>query len=138
MYTVCALNKEAWTKELSEKAHASSFGDLRPRELERIDFALIVSDEKRPLGYVQCIEMDAETIYWQLGGMFEYAKNSPRVVPVYLSLIRWTLERYKRITTRIQNINVRMLHLAMKMGFLIVGTYSFKGALYLELLLEGE
>lgn len=136
MYSVERLSREEWVNGRSMRAHALSFGEYRSSALERIDFALIVSAREVPRGYVQCIEMDSETVYWQIGGAFAGEHGSHVIVPCYLAMIDWCLERYKRITTRIENTNIRMLHLAMKVGFLVVGTWNFQGKIYLELLNE--
>lgn len=135
MYTVERIDSDKWLTD-SETAHKLAFGAYRSRELDRIDFALITMKDSRPAGYVTCLEMDSETVYWQIGGAFPDAKNTGVVVPCYLAMIDWCLDRYQRITTRIENTNTAMLRLAMKVGFLIVGTWNFKGSIYLELLLE--
>ncbi len=136
-YSVERLESDKWIQD-SELAHRLSFDAHRSKDLERIDFALVTMKDSKPHGYVTCIEMDSETVYWQIGGAFPNAKGTGAVVPCYIAMVDWCLERYRRITTRIENTNVAMLRLAMKVGFLIVGTWNFKGKIYLELLLEGE
>lgn len=135
MYTVDEIPPNEWIKNFSELAHFSVFGELRPKDVERISFALLVKKDKDVHGYVQCIEMDSQTLYWQLGGAIE-TKSKLHIVPCYMALIKWSLDRYARITTRIENTNISMLHLAMKMGFLVVGTWNFNNKIYLELLNE--
>lgn len=137
MYTVEKISKEEWS-EASQLAHYSSFGFLRPEAIERIDFVLVAKYQGKRAGYVQCIEMDSESVYWQLGGAFDNFKNRAVLIPCCLRAISWCLEKYKRITTRIKNDNIRMLHIAMKLGFRIVGSFYFQGSIYLELLIEGS
>lgn len=134
-YSVRCLSPEEWKLD-SESAHSLSFGEIRSKELERITFALLALKEDIPIGYVQCIEMDAESIYWQFGGIFPEAKKKVEAVAAYLAGIDWCLSRYKRITSRIENVNIPMLKLAMKMGFLVVGTRVANGKIYLEVLKE--
>ncbi len=136
MYSVQSMSPDVFSEIACEAAALSSFGVSRSRHLDRIDFALIAMKDEKPAGYVTCLEMDADTIYWQIGGAFADAKKTGVVVPCYLAMIDWCLDRYHRITTRIENTNQAMLRLAMKVGFLIVGTWNFKGTIYLELLLE--
>jgi len=127
-----------WIAENGNAASLSAFGGSRSADLDRAQFAIVSFRNEKPTGYVTCIEMDSETVYWQVGGAFDGVKRTLDVVPSYLKMIDWALERYKRITTRIENTNIEMLHLAMKMGFRIVGTWNFKNQIYLELLNERE
>lgn len=133
---IVMIDGDQWINRDSEFAHLSSFGEHRPASLEAIDFAIVSRANGIATGYVQCIEMDKETLYWQLGGAFSQSKLGLSVLPSYLAMIAWSLERYERITTRIENSNVKMLHLAMRAGFRVVGIWNFKNAIYLELLLE--
>ncbi|CAK0758162.1 hypothetical protein CCP2SC5_2480002 [Azospirillaceae bacterium] len=137
-YTTEKIDGTTWKREFSEAAHAAAFGEIRPRGIETADFALVCFADDNMAGYVQCIEMDKETVYWQMGGAFTESKGNFRVVPCYMDMVTWCLERYKRITTRIENENISMLHLAMKMGFRVCGTWNFGGRIYLELLNERE
>lgn len=136
MYSVEVISSQDWIKNSSELAHLDVFGEYRPSSIEKIDFALISFHENKPTGYIQCIEMDSETLYWQLGGAFE-GTNKFQIVPCYMALLEWSLSKYQRVTTRIENKNIKMLHLAHKMGFFVQGTWNFKNKIYLELLNEG-
>ena len=134
MIHVTQLSYLQW-EACAEKAHSLVFGEERSLLLNRIDFALIVKSNEKPIGYLTAREMDALTIYWQYGGALP-GSTASEIVPCYLAFVDWCLERYLRITTRIENTNVKMLHMAMKMGFLIVGTWNFQNKIYLELLNE--
>ena len=122
-YQTVKIESEEWSKD-------------RTRAIDSIDFALVCSADDVPTGHVTCIEMDKETIYWQLGGALESIKGTFAVVPCYMSMIKWSLERYQRISTRILNTNIKMLHLAMRIGFRIIGVRTFKNEIFLELNLE--
>lgn len=135
MMRVVRMNREEWLP-LAEKAHSAVFHEHRPKEWERIDFALLVTDtdSDRVYGYVTCIEMDPDTIYWQFGGAFRGTKDTYSTFRAYEKMITWTEDAgYKRIGTRIENENVVMLKMAMKVGFRVVGIRNYAGV-FLELL----
>jgi len=133
-FIVNQLSKFEW-EGCAEKAHLIVFGEERHFMMNRIDFALTVKTGDKHIGYLTAKEMDSETLYWQYGGALPDCSPG-EIVPSYIAFVDWSLERYKRITTKIENTNIKMLHLAMKMGFLIVGTWNFDGKIYLELLNE--
>ena len=123
-----------WNKYGMQKAYESSFGQSRDAGLERFAFALVaVDDDNDPVGFITCHELDSETVYWQIGGAFDKVKNTYSVITYYLGFITYCRGRFKRIRTRIENTNLRMLKLALKCGFLIVGTLTFNNTTYLEL-----
>lgn len=116
-------------KLVSEDAHLVTFNELRPCDMNRIDFALVVWNEN-PLGYMTCREFDSETIYISYGGAFE---KSFKVLEGYKAMIKSLKETYKRATTLIENNNIPMLKMAMSQGFLVTGIKNFKNQIYLEL-----
>ena len=120
----------------SEDAHRICFEQVKPAQYDRIDFALLVVDDEKPCGYVTVREHDPETVYWQFGGAFPGTKDTAKTFRGYQLTVDYTRERYKRITTRIENTNIPMLKMAMKVGFRIIGTRTFKGSILVELLLE--
>lgn len=127
------FTKEEWL-ELSQYAFIATFGEKRPVELERFSFALVAFDDAQiPGGWVTCIEMDSETIYWQHGGVLPNYELTPYMFRGYQVLVDWCKEHYKRITTRIENTNITMIKLAFKVGFLVTGVHMFNGKVYLEL-----
>jgi len=65
------LTPEQWSG-ISEQAHRVCFNEVKPKEWDRIDFALVAVDEERKqmIGYTTMREIDHETIYWQYGGSF--------------------------------------------------------------------
>jgi hypothetical protein len=133
MFQVNQVSHKDWIK-VSEEAMVASFGARRSRELERFDFALAAIDKGGNLsGFITCIEMDAETLYWQFGGTFSNYTRSIAVFAGYRDFLKWAEARYKRVTTRIENKNLSMLKLALAAGFIVVGTYYANQKLYLEL-----
>ncbi len=132
---VVELHPKDW-EQLSEKAHLAAFNTHKPKELDRIDFALIVQNEKDIMGYLTCREHDAETIYWQFGGALPGTRDSSLTFAGYKAFVEYCRKKYKRITTLIENNNYVMLKMAMKVGFQIVGVRMFNGNVLLEHLLE--
>lgn len=135
-FEIKLLESRDWVK-LNEQAHFCAFGEKRDRDMDRIDFALLAIDPNGVAsGYISCLEMDKETIYWQYGGAMPNYKGSVFSFNGYREFIKYCGKFYKRITTRIENTNLTMLKMALKMGFLIMGTYTFKNKIFVELCLE--
>lgn len=137
MIKVERFSRAEW-REFSENAHFVCFGKHKPAEWDRIDFALLVVDEEKPMGYVTCREIDAETLYWQFGGAFPGTRDTHRSFRGYQAFVDYCKPKYKRISTLIENDNLVMLKMAMKVGYRIIGVRSFKGSILLEHLLEFE
>lgn len=136
-FTIHRIEPKEWGANLSEMSHLLSFGEHRASELDRLDYALILTDELGEISaYVTVKEMDSETVYWQNGGSMPPHRGSIRVMRGYETFIKYARESYKRITTRIENTNIPMLKMALAMGFIVTGTWTFKGRIYLELLNE--
>lgn len=130
------LTAKEWAA-MSEGAHLICFNEQRPSSMDRIDFALIVVRDQELLSYCTVRELDSESCYWQYGGAFPNAKGGPESVYSYRRYLDWCfLSGYKRVTTYIENTNLPMLKIALKTGFLIIGTRTFKNKIYLELLNE--
>lgn len=134
-YKVVRLSPKDWDL-LSEDAHMTSFGEARPKDLNRHHFVVAVTLNDDLGGYFTCMEMDSETLYVQHGGVFPPFQKTIHAAQGYVSFIEWCLKSYKRMWTRIENTNAAMIRLAMKMGFIINGTSNFKGKIYLEMMLE--
>lgn len=132
---VDCLPAKEWS-HLSEKAHLIAFSESKPAEWDRIDFALVVRRGQEPMGYLTCREHDAHTIYWQFGGAFPGTRESSLTFSGYKAFVAWCEKRYKRVTTLIENDNVVMLKMAMKVGFRIMGIRNYRGHILLEHLLE--
>lgn len=136
-YRVEKISKEQWTG-LSEYAHRICFNEVMNASDDRIDYALLVIDDKTEdtICYVTVREHDHESVYWQYGGSFD--KGSFKSFHGYMAMVKWTLERYTRISTYIENKNTVMLKFAMAVGYLITGVRTYKGSVLLEHLLEKE
>lgn len=132
---VVQLSPKQW-EQLSEKAHLVAFDTHKPKEWDRIDFALLAQNEKDLMGYVTCREHDAESLYWQYGGAFPGTRETSLSFSVYRELIAFCQKKYKRLSTLIGNENVAMLKMAMKVGFRIVGVRVHQGRVLLEHVLE--
>lgn len=136
-FSIRKLSQEQWVEHLAESAHFLAFGTNRPGDIERIDFALLMVDENDSASaYITCKEMDSETLYWQYGGAMPKYKETIYAYQGYALFIGWAFDHYKRVFTRIENTNLAMLKLALKLGFVVTGTNTFKGKIYLELLNE--
>ena len=128
--------KREWYS-LAENAHLICSNEVREPSMDRIDFALLNVKDKEPLNYCTVRELDSESVYWQHGGAFPNTKGQVTAFYSYKRNAEWCFESgYKRITTYIENNNMPMLKIALKVGFLIIGTRTFKGHIMLELLLE--
>lgn len=136
MIEVKKLEADVWVAAFSEYAHQGVFGELKPRNLDRIDYALLAIKDESPLGYMTCREMDANTVYWQYGGMFEPFRKSILCMRVYEGFRDFHMKSYKRCLTYIENINISMLKMAWKIGFRIIGVRNYQGSILLEHLLE--
>jgi hypothetical protein len=132
------LTADEW-RELSEGAHKVVFEEQRPSHFDRIDYALLaVGDDGLPQGYLTARELDSSSVYWQYGGAFPGTKGSSKSFAAYQEFVRWTRERYGRVTTLVQNTNVVYLKMAMSVGFRIIGVRCFHGDVFCELMLEFE
>lgn len=129
------LFPDEW-RSISESAHLAMFDEKRSSSMDRIDYALVLKDEKGLCGYCTCRELDDESVYWQYGGAFPGTHGTSKAVEVYMILVEWAHEKYKRITTLVENENVRYLKLAMHAGFRIIGCRNFGGKILVELLNE--
>jgi RimJ/RimL family protein N-acetyltransferase len=132
------ISLDEWKDKYMSDMYIDSFNAKKEANLEKCDFVLLCRDYKNEaVGFLTCHELDSETLYWQYGGATKKVKNTINVSSHYVSFIKWSLERYKRVTTRIENTNTPMLRIALKCGFLIYGIWNFKNKIYVELCNEG-
>lgn len=129
------IDKKDWGR-FSEEAHKIAFKEIKPKEWDRIDYALLGRHFDTPMGYVTCREVDAHTVYWQFGGAFPGTKSTSLSFLTYQGFVNWTKNRYERIVTYIENDNLVMLKMAMKVGFRITGVRVYKDSILLEHTLE--
>lgn len=129
---VVKVEKYAW-KSMSEEAHRICFSEVKPVGRERVDFALLVTnDDDFPLGYTTCKELDSETIYLQFGGCFPGTKDSVLAFKSYVAGIEFLKKDYKNVCFYVKNDNFAMLKFAMKTGFKIIGVKNRNGDILLE------
>jgi hypothetical protein len=122
---------------MSQRAHLIVFGKDKPASWDRIDYAWLATFEDKPLGYVQCRELDHESVYWQFGGGFPWARNSISMVRMTESFLSHEKARgIKRIAIRVENTNKTMLKLALSLGWLVNGVMSFQGTILVEMINE--
>ncbi len=116
-------------ESVAEDVHLSVFSEIRPKELNRIDGALICWDDVTPLGYMTFREMDKNSVYLGYGGAFQ---KSFKVLSAYKMMLEFLKMKYVRASTLIENKNTAMLKLAMSQGFLVTGLKCFDGQILLE------
>lgn len=138
MFEVIEIDGETWKETYSELAHRIGFGKIKKKETERIDFALMAVDTKKPLGYITCRELDDKTLYWQFGAPFPGTKGTANVFRAYEAGAKYCLKRYNRILTYIGNKNTPMLRLAMQVGFRITGVRIYDDEVLVEHTLKGD
>lgn len=128
------IDAKVWKEKWSEQAHLVAFGKNKPRDWDRIDYAMLIVDKalSLPAAYITCREMDHETVYWQFGGAMPETAGGPGVVRALECALEWAKCIYKRVTFLVQNDNYGMLKLAMKKEFQIVGLRTFKENVLLE------
>ena len=122
---------------MGEWAHRYCFNEIRPSQMNRIDYALLAVKDGVPQAYLTARELDSESVYWQYGGALKSSEKSVNVLKAYQSFIETTKQSgMKRITTLIQNTNLPMLKMAMHCGFRIIGVRLFNNEIFCELLNE--
>lgn len=135
-YEVFRVSRGVWLEKFHEKSFQNVFGEGRPPEDERCDFALVVSKDAIPFSFVTCRELDAKNLFWQFGGAAQSHKKTVDVMNGLLMFLRWCSERYDSVGFKVENTNLSMIKIALKCGFLIIGTRNFGNETYLELIRE--
>lgn len=138
-FEVVKVSSDRWA-ELAASAHLAVFNETLPPEYDRIDFALLVVEKmhNQPVAYLTARELDADSVYLKHGGVFPPIKGTINSVVTYREMMKWCLERYKRITTLVENTNTAYLKMALQVGFKPIGMRYFKGSLLVELFLGEE
>ncbi len=117
---------------VAEVMHLSVFNEHRPKELNRIDFALVAWNGDVPVGYITCMEYDSKSVYIGFGGIMAQHRNSFKSLAAYKMGLDYLKDRYSRVNTLIENDNFVMLKMAMTVGFRITGIRYFNGSIMLE------
>ena len=124
---------------ISEQLFGLTFGAKRNKELERIDFSVLLSVRGKLSGFVTCYEHQANELYLQYGGALPEFRENPAVLRGYRVLLGFLLEHYSSLLTRIENTNTPMLKLALRCGWLIIGLrLAGNGKVLLELVNSAE
>lgn len=130
------LSPTEWAT-ISESVHKYSFGLDRPKDFDRISYALLVKKDQEMACYATVVELDGESAYMQHGGNFPSTEKTTLTLRAYIMMVNYLREKYKNVSTRIWNKNKSMLKLAWAGGFVITGCEVNKiGQLYLVLDLE--
>ena|SRR3990167_3544429 len=132
------IENKDWGARFSEYAHEICFNKKKPSEFDRIDYALLCIDDKIPVGYMTCRELDSTTVYWQFGGAFPNIKDTVKSYSALQAFVRWHQEKYKRIVTYVENDNTVYLKMLLRIGFLITGIRTYEGTVLLEHVLKFE
>lgn len=130
--TVFKVSPKEW-ESLSMNAHKISFKEIREPSFNRYDFILVATSATEILGYATVIEFDQESAYMQHGGAMPNIKGTSSSFKVYIELIKWLKQNFKKISTRIQNTNIVMIKFALSVGFLIDGVISYRQDTFLSL-----
>ena len=138
-YFIEQISPETWAK-VSEGVHHEVFKTYKPKEWDRIDYALLIlrDGDKDPIAYMTCREISNDAVYWQYGGSFDEIRGTTASWVCYKEFVAWARQRYKCVQTYTANTNATYLKMALKAGFKIIGTRNFKGEVFVDLLLEFE
>ena len=136
-YSVEVLSPEQWAT-VSEGTHFEVFGTLKPKDWDRIDYALLALREGEPLpmAYVTCREVSRDCVYWQFGGVFPEVRGTFATWAIYKTFIEWARAKYKMVSTYTANDNYAYLKMALKAGFKIIGTRNVDGQVFVDLKLD--
>lgn len=127
------LSLEEWNV-LSREAHMAVFREERDPSLNTFDFALLVTDENdKPIAYSTVVLLDTKTAYMQHGGAFPESLGTIKVARAYHLMMTYIKESHLRISTRVRNINVPMLKLALSAGMIVNGIDILERETFLNL-----
>lgn len=125
------FTKEQWA-EHAAKAHMIVFAEATPTAYKYIDFVLCVRQGFKLMGYLTCRKTDDDTLYWQYGGTFPGTRGSSLSYQVVKHCYEYSRKHFKRAHVLIENTNLVMLKMAMRVGFRITGIKNFNGTIFLE------
>lgn len=129
------LTREDW-RVLSDQAHLASFGEHRPPNFERIDFALLIVERETniPQGYITCTALNSELLKWGFGGAFPLAKGTYKVMAGYrLALEFCRAKGWLHVVTLVKNDNFASLRMHLKERWKPIGVTNFLGDVLVEL-----
>lgn len=135
MIHVERIEKTEWSR-VSEDAHMAVFSEKRPKEWDRIDYALLATEAGVLYGYCTVRELDSSTVYLQYGGAFPSSAKSIKAYRSYEAFLNYFKGRYERLSTLVENSNISYLKLAFAYGLRIIGVRYFEGEIFVELFLD--
>lgn len=133
MLKILEIPAAEWANH-SENAHLAVFNEHRPSRANRIDYALLVVEERtqKAIGYVQVAQVDDDVVYWQFGGVF-MPHRGLLGARAYDALMKYQKTKAKKMFTYIKNTNVSMIKLHLNGGLLIFGIRNVEGDILLEM-----
>lgn len=129
------LTKEEW-KGFSKMAHEISFQELWDPEMERIDYAMLLVNEKEPVAFATLKEFKKDQVYIQYGGAFPSSKGTIVSYKAFARMVDDLLKKYNKITTLVENNNWGMLKYYWSARFKVTGIRFFKEHTFLEFTFE--
>lgn len=133
---VTYITAEEWKEVYSELTHDIVFNHTRPKETDRIDYALMIGGDK-PESFMTCLELDAHHVYMQHGGSFPETKGTTKSYRNFKKFVDWHFEKDIDFLSFVtENDNLPMIKLGLKAGFKIMGTRTICKVTYLEFLKE--
>lgn len=130
---VKTVTPQDW-KVLAENAHLVVFEEKWDKELERIDFALVMvkKETNELIAYTTCQIIAPKTIYLQYGGAFPKYKGTAISFLAFQEMLKDLKNQYSKIVTLVENTNYPMLKFYMKEYFTITGIRYFGSHIFLE------
>lgn len=110
-------------KEVLGHTHAAVFGDFLPPDFFRFDYALVTfKEDSEPVSYTLIHELSSEDVEMTYGGTIDEARGVSSKTSFRLFIGRIKEMGYKNAFMQVQNINTKMLRLALSEEFIICGT----------------
>lgn len=133
MIEVKRVLPEEW-KVLAEAAHVAVFDESWDKNLERVDFAMIMTktETNEVISYATVQIIDPNTAYLQYGGVFPKFRETPLSFLSFKEMLLAIKKQYTKIVTFVENTNYPMLRFYIKEFFKITGIRFFKHHIFLE------
>lgn len=129
---IVRVESDEWRDKFSESAHNAGFKRFKDPSGERIDYALLASQNGEVCAYQTCRELDGESVYWQFGASLGKYRHSFTAWRAWCGFVDYSRAHYKRGAMLIENDNFAMLKMAWKSGFRCTGIRYFKEFILLE------
>ena len=131
------IHGDQW-KKFAKRAHDEVFLQTKDPQKDRSDFAVLGLCNGAPCGWSSFIELDADTLYIQYGGLFAHKRKTPYALSIYKKMHEWIDDQKKwaRVLMCVANDNVPMLKVALSCGMKIVGTRTVGSEVMVEFMRE--